>query len=259
MAFTLVTDPAFYAAAIPAVILTGISKAGFGGAVGALSVPLMSLAIAPPQAVAIMLPILMAMDAMGLVAFRGRVDRSILRIALPSALVGILAGWLLFRHLDDRWIRGLIGAEAVVFALQRLLEGRAAWEGPPRPVQRRPAMFWSAVSGFTSFVSHAGGPPMMQFMMPLRLHREIFVGTLAWFFAVVNFSKIGPYAALGLLDWANLGTALALMPVVPVGYLAGLRFLKAIQPALFIRIATIALLVTGLKLLWDALGPGMPG
>lgn len=149
MAFTLITDPAFYAVAIPAVILTGISKAGFGGAVGSLSVPLMSLAIAPPQAVAI--------------------------------------------------------------------------------------------------------------MMPLRLHREIFVGTLAWFFAVVNFSKIGPYAELGLLDWTNLGTALALMPVVPVGYLAGLRFLKAIQPALFIRIATIALLITGLKLLWDAFSRGAAG
>lgn len=249
---SLITDPAFYAAAVPAVILTGISKAGFGGAVGSLSVPLMSLAIAPPQAVAIMLPILMAMDAMGLVAFRGRVDRAILRVAVPAGLAGILVGWLLFRQLDDRWIRGLIGAEAVVFALHKLLEGSAAWTGPQQPVRRGRAMFWSAVSGFTSFVSHAGGPPMMQFMMPLKLHREIFVGTLAWFFAFINFSKIGPYAELGLLDWTNLGTALALMPVVPVGYLIGLRFLKAVQPALFVRIATAALLVTGVKLLWDA-------
>lgn len=252
MALALITDPAFYAVAVPAVILTGISKAGFGGAVGSLSVPLMSLAIAPPQAVAIMLPILMAMDAMGLAAFRSRVDRGILRVAVPSALAGILLGWLLFRWLDDRWIRALIGAEAVLFALHKLLEGRAAWEGPQRSLRRAPAVVWSAISGFTSFVSHAGGPPMMQLMMPLRLHREIFVGTLAWFFACVNFSKILPYAELGLLDWTNLGTALALMPVVPVGYLAGLRLLKAVPPALFVRIATLALLVTGAKLLWDA-------
>jgi len=249
---TLVTDPWFYAVAIPAVILTGISKAGFGGAVGSLSVPLMSLAIAPPQAVAIMLPILMTMDAMGLVAFRGRVDWRILRIAVPAGLLGILLGWLLFGSLDDRWIRALIGAEALLFGLQKLLEGSAAWSGPQQPVRRGPAVFWSALSGFTSFVSHAGGPPMMQFMMPLKLHREIFVGTLAWFFAAINFSKIGPYAQLGLLDWTNLGTAIALLPVVPVGYLIGLRFLRTIRPALFVRIATVGLILTGIKLLWDA-------
>jgi len=249
----VIVDPWFYAAAVPAVVLTGISKAGFGGAVGSLSVPIMSLAIAPPQAVAIMLPILMAMDAMGLVAFRGKVDRSILRVAIPAGLVGIVAGWMLFSVLDDRWIRGLVGAEAVIFALQRLLEGSRAWSGEARPMRLGTAGFWSAVSGFTSFVSHAGGPPMMQFMMPLKLHREIFVGTLAWFFAAINFSKLLPYGSLGLLDWTNLGTALALMPVVPVGYLIGLRFLKAVQPATFVRVATLALLVTGCKLLWDAL------
>lgn len=242
----------FYAVAVPAVILTGISKAGLGGAVGGLAVPLMSLAIAPPRAVAIMLPILMMMDVMGLVAFRGKVDRAILKIAIPTGMVGIVVGWLLFRHLDDHWIRGLIGAEAIVFALQRMREGSAAWTGPSRPLRAVPAGFWSAVAGFTSFVSHAGGPPMMQFMMPLKLHREIFVGTLAWYFAAINFCKIVPYAELGLFDWTQLLTSLVLLPVVPVGYLLGLKFLKVVQPATFGRIATWGLLLTGVKLLWDA-------
>jgi len=250
---TFVSDPWFYAAAIPAVILTGVSKAGFGGAVGSLSVPLMSLTIAAPQAVAIMLPILLLMDTMGLVAFRGRVDWTILRLAVPAGLVGIGLGWLFFRVLDDRWIKALVGAEAVAFGLQKLLEGSAAWSGPARPLRPRVARFWSAVSGFTSFVSHAGGPPIMQMMMPLKLHREIFVGTLAWFFAAINLSKILPYGQLGLLDLTNLGTALALLPVVPVGYLLGLRFLKVVSPAVFIRVASIGLLLTGTKLLWDAL------
>ncbi len=249
---TFVADPWFYAAAIPAVILTGISKAGFGGAVGSLSVPLMSLAIAAPQAVAIMLPILLMMDAMGLVAFRARVDWSILRLAIPAGLLGIGIGWVLFRVLDERWIKALIGAEAIAFGLQKLLEGSAAWTGPARPLRRGAAWFWSTISGFTSFVSHAGGPPIMQLMMPLRLHREIFVGTLAWFFAAINFSKILPYSQLGLLDAANLGTALLLLPVVPVGYLLGLRVLKLVSPATFVRVASVGLLLTGAKLLWDA-------
>ena len=250
---SFVVDPWFYAAAVPAVVLTGISKAGFGGAVGSLSVPLMSLVIAAPQAVAIMLPILLLMDTMGLVAFRGRVDRSILRLAIPAGLVGIGIGWLLFRVLDERWIKALVGAEAIAFGLQKLLEGSAAWTGPPRPLRRGAAWFWSALSGFTSFVSHAGGPPIMQLMMPLKLHREIFVGTLAWFFAAINFSKILPYGELGLLDPTNLGTALLLAPVVPVGYLLGLRVLRVVSPAVFVRVATLGLLLTGAKLLWDAL------
>lgn len=249
----LIVDPAFYAAAVPAVILAGISKAGLGGAVGGLAVPVMSLAIAPPRAVAILLPILLVMDAMGLFAFRGKIDRAVLRVAIPAGLVGTLLGWWLFRSVDERWIRGLIGAEAVIFALQRLLEGPAAWSGEPRPLRRARAAFWSAVSGFTSFVSHAGGPPMMQLMMPLKLHREIFVGTMAWYFAAINFSKIGPYGALGLLDETQLATSLALMPAVPVGYVLGLVLLRKASPALFVRVATVALLATGCKLLWDAL------
>jgi len=249
----LIVDPAFYAAAVPAVILAGISKAGLGGAVGGLAVPVMSLAIAPPRAVAILLPILLVMDAMGLFAFRGKIDRAVLRVAIPAGLVGTLLGWWLFRTVDERWIRGLIGAEAVIFALQRLLEGSAAWTGAPRPLRTGRAAFWSAVSGFTSFVSHAGGPPMMQLMMPLKLHREIFVGTMAWYFAAINFSKIGPYGALGLLDETQLATSLALMPAVPVGYVLGLVLLRKASPALFVRVATVALLATGCKLLWDAL------
>jgi len=250
----IVADPLFYLVAVPAVIMTGISKSGFGGAVGSLAVPLMSLVIAPPQAVAIMLPILLVMDAMGLVAFRGQVSREILRVALPSGLAGIGIGWLLFRHIDARWVSLLIGVEAIVFALQRLLEGSRAWTGPPRRLHGPAAAFWSALSGFTSFVSHAGGPPMLQLMMPLKLDHRIFVGTLAWFFAAINVSKLVPYAQLGLFDGANFATSLALMPVVPVGYLLGLRLLKWMQPAVFVRVATIGLLLTGIKLCWDASG-----
>ncbi|HPA91364.1 MAG TPA: sulfite exporter TauE/SafE family protein [Quisquiliibacterium sp.] len=253
----IVADPLFYLVAVPAVIMTGISKSGFGGAVGSLAVPLMSLVIAPPQAVAIMLPILLVMDAMGLVAFRGQVSHAILRVALPSGLLGIGVGWLLFRHIDARWVSLLIGVEAIVFAVQRLLEGQRAWTGPPRPLRGPAAAFWSALSGFTSFVSHAGGPPMMQLMMPLKLDHRIFVGTLAWFFAAINVSKLLPYAHLGLFDGANFATSLALMPVVPVGYLIGLRLLRWMQPAVFVRVATIGLLLTGIKLCWDASGLGV--
>ncbi len=248
-----IADPVFYLAAVPAVLLAGFSKAGLGGAIGVLAVPIMALVIGVPQAVAIMLPILLAMDAIGLIAFRGRFDAAILRHAIPAAMVGIALGTLLFGVVDERWIRALIGVEAIVFALLKFSEGARAWSGPAMPLSPARARFWPAVAGFTSFISHAGGPPMMQLMLPLRLDPVIFVGTMTWFFAAVNVAKLLPYAWLGQFDATNLGTSIALLPAVPIGYFAGLRLLRWIKPATFVRVATWALLGTGLKLTWDAL------
>lgn len=248
----ILAEPAFYAVAVSAVLLAGISKAGFGGAVGGLSVPLLSLVVSPPVAVAIMLPILAIMDGIGLFAFRGRYDPKLLRRILPAGLVGIALGWLLFSVVDPRWVKGLIGVESILFALQRLREGRLAWEGPSRPARVLHTGGWAAVSGFTSFISHAGGPPIMQALMPLRMDRVRMVGTLTWYFAVINAAKWLPYGMLGLLDGRNLGTSAMLLPVVPVGYGIGLLFLKHVSQAVFMRIATWLLLLTGLKLCWDA-------
>ena len=178
------------------------------------------------------------MDALGLYAFRGKWDGAILRLAIPAGLLGILVGALTFRWLNEGWIRGLIGVEAVVFALQKFREGSKAWEGPPQPVRAGPARFWSAVAGFTSFVSHAGGPPMMQFLMPLKLDRVLMVATMTWYFAAINFAKWVPYSMLGLIDLQHLTTSAALLPVVPFGYGLGLYFLKRVPQAGFIRFST---------------------
>ena len=83
----MLSDPAFLAVAVLAVVLIGVSKSGFGGAMGSLSVPLMSLQVAAPQAAAIMLPILLVLDAVGLVVFRGKSDRANLRILIPGRLL----------------------------------------------------------------------------------------------------------------------------------------------------------------------------
>jgi uncharacterized membrane protein YfcA len=81
----MIADPLFYLLAVPAVLLAGISKGGFGGGLGILAVPLMSLAVAPPQAAAVMLPILCVMDLMGVWAYRGKWDRANMAILVPAA------------------------------------------------------------------------------------------------------------------------------------------------------------------------------
>ena len=89
----MITDPWFLAAAVPAVLLVGLSKGGFGGPIGLLGVPLLALVVPPVQAAGIMLPILVAMDVVGLVSYRGVYHWPSLRGLLPAAVAGIAIGW----------------------------------------------------------------------------------------------------------------------------------------------------------------------
>ena len=121
----------------------------------------------------------------------------------------------------------------------------------------QPGALLSATSGFTSFVAHAGGPPINAYAIPLKLSPVVFTGTMAYYFFVINLAKWVPYAWLGLLDARNLGTSLVLLPLAPVGVWLGVRIARRIQPALFYRFIYAGMLLTGLKLVWDALAPTM--
>ena len=246
----MITDPWFYAVALPAVLLLGISKSGFGAGFGALGVPLMALAVPVPQAAAILLPVLLAMDALGVAALVRDADRALLRQLVPAGLLGTVIGTLLFGVLSATAVAGVVGALALAFAAIRVLQ-------PPRPDAAPPPRWLgtvlATVSGFTSFVAHAGGPPIGFYVLPLRLQPIVFTATMAVFFAVVNLSKWVPYAWLGLLDLRNLLTSLVLLPLVPVGVWAGVRLARRISRERFERVIVVGMTVTGVKLLWDSL------
>lgn len=246
----MITDPLFYALAALGVMLTGISKSGFGSAAGGLAVPLMSLLIPAPQAAAIILPLLLVMDAAGVYIFWGKGDYKNLRIMIPGAFVGILIGMLAVGYIDARWINGLIGVEAVLFAIDRFRAAKREREA--QPPSRPRGTFWGAVAGFTSFISHAGGPPVMQYLLPQKIDKQRLVGTTVAFFAVVNFTKLPAYDLLGLLDFSNLLTSLAILPAVPVGYWIGLKLLHRLNEQKFNSVLAWLLLFTGIKLIWDA-------
>ena len=249
MAFPLITDPFFYAVAIPAVLMLGISKSGFGAGFGSLAVPIIALAVTVPQAAAILMPVLLLMDLLGMAAFRKSFDLALLKFLVPCGLVGTVLGALLFKALDAKVVAGIVGAFTLLFLAQRLLF-------PPRPDSGPPPKWLGGLlavtSGFTSFVSHAGGPPISAYVIPLRLSPLHFTATLAFFFFVINLSKWLPYAWLGLLDMRNMATSLVLLPIAPIGVWVGVRMAKTINPVLFYRLLYIGMLLTGCKLLWDA-------
>lgn len=244
---------AFWLLAVIATLLFGMSKAGFGGAAGSLGVPLMALAVPAPFAAAVMLPILLAIDLIGLVVFRGKADTANLRIILPGAMLGVALGWLTFSHVDARWIKLLIGIEAIAFALDRFRAARSAAIAVPSAPTFLPGILWSGVAGFTSFISHAGGPPIMQYLMPQNMDKMRLVGTTVIFFTAVNFAKLGPYAQLGLVDLSNLAVSLLLAPAIPVGYFVGYRLLQAVDMRGFNLVTAWTLLAAGTKLVFDGL------
>ncbi|MDP3253197.1 MAG: sulfite exporter TauE/SafE family protein [Hydrogenophaga sp.] len=245
----LITDPYFYLVAIPAVLLLGLSKSGFGAGFGSLAVPMMALAVSVPQAAAILMPVLLLMDLLGMAAFRKDVDRRLLMFLIPWGLAGIVIGALLFKELDARLVAGIVGVFTLLFLAQRLLfPPRADSAPPPKWV----GALLTVTSGFTSFIAHAGGPPINAYVIPMRLSPVLFTGTMAFFFFFVNLSKWIPYAWLGLLDLRNMTTSLALLPFAPIGVWVGVRVAHRIKPVVFYRLVYTGMFLTGCKLVWDA-------
>ncbi len=247
----MITDPLFYILAVPAFLITGISKGGFGSGLGSVAVPMLALAIPVPQAAAIMLPLLLAMDLVGLWAYRDKWDRTNMRIMLPGAMVGLFLGYLSFRYLDEHWIRLLVGVIAIGFVLNIWLRPRVAGQAAgPSWIK---GSVWSCVSGLVSFVANAGGPPVSVYLLPQRLDKTLFVGTTVLYFAILNYSKIIPYWWLGQFSHQNLLTALILLPLAPAGMWLGVWLHGRVNDAVFYRWVHSLLLVSGVKLVWDGI------
>lgn len=247
----------FYPVAVVAILITGISKGGFGQGAGGLAVPLMSMFIAPPEAAGIMLPILCAMDVFGVHAYRKRWSREHLAIMLPGAMVGIALGGLAFGTLPVNAIRLLLGLIAVTFALnqwlrltERLAQRLAAERGGPPG--RVAGAFWGGVSGFTSTLAHAGGPPFAVYMLAQKVDKTLFVGTSAVFFLVVNYAKLVPYWFVGQLNVGNLAAALVFSPLAPLGIWLGVWIHRRMSQTVFLNVSYALLLATGGKLIYDA-------
>jgi hypothetical protein len=246
----MIDDPQFYWWAIPAVLLLGLAKSGFLSGFGAVATPLMAMAVPVPQAAAIMLPLLCVMDMASLHQLWRDRDADLLTLLLPAGLVGIVLGTVLFSLVSPAVVSAIVGALTLLFLLQRLVF-KPSKDGPPP--SRVLGFVMGATSGFTSFVAHAGGPPISAYVLPMRLDPVRVAATLAVFFTVVNLAKWVPYAALGLFDARNLWTSLVLVPLAPVGVWAGVWLTRRMASAWFYRIAYIGMAVAGGKLLWDGL------
>ena len=219
----MITDPLFYAVAIPAVTLLGLAKGGFSG-LGLLSLPLMALVISPVQAAAITLPILVVQDIVSVWAYRRAWDRRNILILIPAAATGILSGYLLAARVSDAAVALAVGVICVAFALRRMVLERGAT------------------------------PPFQIYVLPQRLPRDVFVGTGAIVFAMINWIKVPPYFLLGQLTVENLTTSGALFPVAIASTWAGVWLVRRVSAERFYTLIYILLVLVGAKLIYNGTG-----
>ncbi len=241
--------PVFWIAAVVAAALVGGSKGGLP-VVGMLGVPVLSLAISPVAAAGVLLPVFVLSDMFGLYAYRHAYDRRVLAILIPASTLGVGLGWATASLVPERLVGGLVGLIGASFAAHVLT--RPESQGAPRRARRLPGTFWGTVSGFTSFVSHAGAPPYQVFVLPLGLEKTIYAGTTTILFAYVNAIKLVPYWAMGQLSASNLKVAALLTVPAVLAVFAGVRLVRVLPQRLFFRLVAWALLLVSARLLWEA-------
>lgn len=245
----MITDPWFYVVAVPAMIVLGLSKGGFAS-IGVLTVPILALTISPVQAAGIVLPILILSDVIAIVSYRRDFDLTTIKIMLPGAMIGVGIGWATAAWVTADHIRLIVGLIAVLFALNYWFRHRL--KPKPRGQSIARGGFWGAITGFTSFVSHAGGPPYQLYTVPLRLDPRVFAGTTVILFATINAIKVVPYFFLGQFDTANLAASAVLLPLSIPATLLGVWLVKRFEREAFYKWIYATIFIVGVYLTVDS-------
>ena len=249
---SLPADPFFYFLAGVAVILVGLGKGGFSG-LGSAAMPVMTLAIDPISGAAILLPLFIVQDLVGVWAFRRTVDWQLLAWALPGAVVGIFLGWSLTASVPAWAVEAAVGAIAVLFGLNQLAARRGAGVSLKKRQPDAVGLFWGGVSGFTSQIALAGGPPFQIWAMSRNLPRNMFVGTNALFFAASNWLKVPAFAALGQFTERNAALTGIFLPLAIASTVAGVWLVRRISAERFLLAINLLMIAVGIKLLWTGL------
>ena len=241
----------FFLAVVPAIVLYGIAKSGLGGSISLISVPLMTLVMPLSQALAIILPILIFSDMVAVYRFRKEFDLSTLKLIVPFAGIGIFIGSLTFSYFSEDILKFIVGVMGFLFTAHYFIFKKNKDEKSKRNILK--GGLCSSIAGFTSFCVHAGGTPTSIYLLPLRLKKEIYVGTRVIFFTFVNLIKLPFYLHLSMLNFQTFKQSMILLPLAVFGIYIGYKILKIIDEKLFYNILYVLILVTSSKLIYDFL------
>lgn len=231
-------------------LLVGLSKGGLP-AIAMLSVPILSLYMSPMLAAVLLLPIYILSDAVSVWLYRREFSRQNLKTLIPAGILGVLLGWVTASYVSDTVVAMLIGIMGVSFCLN--IWFRQAPNIQAKPVSQLKGLFWGTLSGFTSFISHAGAPPYQIYVLPQKLPKMIFAGTTTILFAIINLAKVIPYSNLHPYTKQSLLLSTALVPIAILGTVLGRYLIKRLPEKWFYLAVQIALFVISLRLIFNGL------
>ena len=241
----------FFFTVVPAIVLFGIAKSGLGGSIALISIPLMTIAMPLTNALGIILPILIFSDFIATYKYRKEYDLETLKLMVPFAAIGIFIGSLTFTFFSEELLKFIIGLMGFLFAGHYFFFKKNKEAKSQKNFLK--GGICSTVAGFTSFCVHAGGTPVSIYMLPLRMKKEIYVGTRIIFFTFVNLIKLPLYINLSMTNFDTFKQSAILFPVAFLGILIGYKLIKIIEEKLFYNILYILIFISSSKLLYDYL------
>ena len=241
----------FFFTVVPAIVLFGIAKSGLGGSIALISIPLMTIAMPLTNALGIILPILIFSDFIATYKYRKEYDLETLKLMVPFAAIGIFIGSLTFTFFSEELLKFIIGLMGFLFAGHYFFFKKNKEAKSDKNFLKGGVC--STIAGFTSFCVHAGGTPTSLYLLPLRMKKEIYVGTRIIFFACLNLFKLPLYINLSMTNFETFKQSLILFPVALLGILIGYKLLKIIEENLFYNILYTLIFITSTKLLYDYL------
>ena len=237
-----------------AAVFAGVSKGGFGSGAAFASVSVLALVLSPAQALGIMLPLLMLIDAATLRPYWRRWSWPETRALLWGAIPGTALGAGLYTIADADLFRLLIGGISLAFVGWQLCLRTGLITPGKRDLPEWVGMLAGLFAGFTSFVSHAGGPITAVYLLSRQVQKTAFQATTVLLFALLNVVKFFPYAYLGIFTADTVKLDLILAPFALLGAWLGVKAHWMVPERTFFIVTYIALTLTGCKLIWDALG-----
>jgi len=239
----------FFLCVVPAIIVFGIAKSGLGGSIALIAIPLMTVVMPLNQALAIILPILILSDFTAVYKFRKEFDFGTLKLLIPFAATGIFVGSMTFSYFSEDMLKFIVGLMGFLFSAHYFLFKKNKLTPAKKSFLK--GSVCSTIAGFTSFCVHAGGTPTSIYLLPLRMKKEIYIGTRVVFFTFVNLIKFPFYINLSMITLESFIQSMILLPLSVVGILIGYQILKYVEESLFYNIIYALILITSSRLVYS--------
>lgn len=236
--------------------VVGFSKTAVSGA-NTVSLAVFAAVLPARASTGVLLPILIAGDVLAVLTYRRHAHWPTLWRLFPAVGAGVALGTVFLMFADDAMMRTSIGAILLLMAAVTMWRRRSAAPGPAadgaggtaRATAGIAAPCYGVLGGFTTMVANAGGPVMSMYLLSAGFKKLSFLGTSAWFFLIVNTSKVPFSVGLGLIDGPSLLLDAALFLFVIPGALIGKACVHRIDQRLFEQLVIGATVVGGLQLL----------